>query len=81
MGDETIKVFSTPTCPYCTMLKEYLEEKNIEYEEIDVSQDQKQAETMVKKSGQMGVPQVWINDEVVIGFDKDKINELLDIKE
>ena len=72
-----VKVFSTPTCPYCYMAKSYLEEKNIPFEDIDVSQDQNQARAMIERSGEMGVPQIWIDDEVVIGFNKPVIDELL----
>lgn len=77
MKNAKVKVFSTPTCPYCYMAKAYLKEKNVDFEDIDVSMNQKQAVEMVKKSGQMGVPQLWINDEVVIGFNKPVIDQLL----
>jgi len=76
-AEEKVKVFSTPTCPYCHMVKAYLREKKINFRDIDVSQDHAQAQAMVEKSGQMGVPQLWINNEVVIGFDKQRINMLL----
>lgn len=76
-----IRVFSTPTCPYCVTLKQFLKEKGFEFEDIDVSQDQKAAEEMVQKSGQRGVPVVEINGEIVVGFDRDKISKLLNIKE
>ncbi len=73
----TVKVFSTPTCPYCHMAKDYLKAKNVTFEDIDVTQNRDQAMAMVKKSGQMGVPQLWIDDEVVIGYDTAKIDQLL----
>ena len=77
-----IKVFSTPTCPWCTKLKEYLDEKKIKYKSIDVSQDQEAASEMVKKSGQMGVPQTEINGKIIVGFDKEAIDkELAELKE
>jgi len=72
-----VKVFSTPTCPYCHMAKAYLKDKKIEFEDIDVSINQAQAVQMVQKSGEMGVPQLWIDDEVVIGFNKPVIDQLL----
>jgi len=72
-----VKVFSTPTCPYCHIAKDYLKEKKISFEDIDVSIDQNQARAMVEKSGQMGVPQLWIDDEVIIGFNKPIIDQLL----
>jgi glutaredoxin-like YruB-family protein len=74
-----IKVYSTPTCPYCITLKEYLKEHDIEFEDIDVSLDQKLIEEMVKKSGQMGVPVIEADGQIIVGFDKDKIKKLLNI--
>ena len=71
------KVYSTSTCPYCKLAKEYLSSKGIPYEDIDVSNDQEKAKEMVNISGQMGVPVIVINGEVVIGFDKGKIDSLL----
>ncbi|MBP7967755.1 thioredoxin family protein [Candidatus Woesebacteria bacterium] len=73
----SVKVFSTPTCPYCYMAKDYLKAKNIAFEDIDVTRDRNQAMAMVERSGQMGVPQLWIDDEVVVGFNTSKIEELL----
>ncbi|OIP23476.1 NrdH-redoxin [bacterium CG_4_10_14_0_2_um_filter_33_32] len=77
VNQHNVKVFSTPTCPWCIKVKEYLDEKQISHEDIDVSSDKKAAMEMVDKSKQMGVPQIWIDDEVVVGFDKEKINQLL----
>ena len=74
-----VKVYSTPTCPYCKMVKEYLNSKAIEYTDFDVSQDREAAEEMVKLSGQMGVPVVAVGRRTVIGFDKEKLNVLLKI--
>jgi len=76
-----VKVYSTPTCPYCVALKQYLTDNNIDFEEVDVSQDEEALDHMVKKSGQMGVPVVEIDDEMVVGFNKEKINKLLKIEE
>ena len=73
-------VYSTPTCTYCTQIKKYFNEKGIKYRDIDVSKDQKAAEEMVKRSGQQGVPQTDINGQIVIGFDRIKINKLLGIE-
>jgi len=75
----TVKVYSTPSCPYCFTLKEFLKEKNIFFEDIDVSKDQAAAEEMIKKSGQMGVPVVEIDGEIIVGFDKEKISQILKI--
>jgi glutaredoxin-like YruB-family protein len=76
-----IKVYSTVTCPYCVTLKKFLKEHNIEFEDIDVSQDEKARDEVIKKSGQMGVPIVEINGEIVVGFDREKIKQLLKITE
>jgi len=76
-----IRVFSTPVCPYCITLKEFLKEHNIEFEDINVAEDKKALEEMVEKTGQMGVPVIDINGEFVVGFDKEKISQLLNIKE
>jgi len=75
-----VKVFSTPTCPYCVTLKEYLKDNNIEFEAIDVSEDKAGLDEMVKKSGQMGVPVITIDEEVIVGFDRVKIDKLLNIE-
>jgi len=75
-----VTVYSTPTCTFCNQLKKYFDEKGIKYRDIDVSKDQKAAEEMVKRSGQQGVPQTDINGQIVIGFDRIKINKLLGIE-
>jgi glutaredoxin-like YruB-family protein len=74
-----VTVYSTPTCSWCTTLKRHLDQHGVRYKEIDVSKDQKAAEQMVKKSGQQGVPQTDINGQMIIGFDKTRINSLLGI--
>ena len=75
-----IKIYSTPTCVYCKMAKEFFKENNIEYTDVDVAADLKEREEMVQKSGQMGVPVIDIDGEITIGFNKEKIIELLGIK-
>lgn len=77
----TVKVFITPACPYCYTLKEFLKEKGIEFEEIDVSEDEKAREEMIKKSGKLEAPVIDIDGQIVVGFDKEKIVKLLNIKE
>ena len=76
-----IKVYSTPTCTYCVTLKRFLDEKGIKYEAVDVSQDEKQLQEMVDKSGQMGVPVIDIDGQTIVGFNRNKIVELLNIKD
>jgi len=73
-------VFSTPTCSYCNLAKRYFREKNIKFTDVDVSRDQNAARDMVKRTGQTGVPVILINNKAIVGFDKPKINQLLNIK-
>jgi glutaredoxin 3 len=72
-----VTVYSTPTCVYCKMAKEYFTEKGVVYKEIDVAKDQKAAEDMVEKSGQLGVPVIEIDGKFIVGFDKSKIDAAL----
>jgi len=75
-----IKIYCTPNCIYCNMTKDYLKEKGLKFKEIDVSVDHAAATEMIEKSGQMGVPVIDIDGELVIGFDKPKIEEVLKMK-
>jgi len=75
-----IVIYSTEYCVHCHHLKDYLKEKGFTYEEIDVSKDAAQAQIMIDKSGQRGVPVSDIDGHIVIGFDQDKVDELLNIK-
>ncbi|MBI3109787.1 NrdH-redoxin [Candidatus Daviesbacteria bacterium] len=77
-----VKIYSTTTCPFCKMEKQYLEEKGIQYENIFVDQQPDEAKRLIEESGQMGVPFTEItkdDGEVVkiLGFDKNKLNEAL----
>ncbi|MFC2143652.1 glutaredoxin family protein [Candidatus Aenigmatarchaeota archaeon] len=73
----TVKVYTTNTCPYCTMVKDFLKKQNVKFEEINVETDQKAAEEMIEKSGQMGVPVVDVNGTIIVGFNKPAIEEAL----
>ncbi len=75
-----IKIYSTQSCPYCVTLKEYLKANNVEFEDIDVSFDENLQQEMIDKSGQMGVPVADIDGQIVVGFDREKISQLLNIK-
>jgi glutaredoxin-like YruB-family protein len=75
-----VKIYSTPTCPYCKMTKEFLKQNNIEFENKDVSADKAIAEEMVNISGQMGVPVLDIDGTIIAGFDKEAIKKALHIK-
>jgi glutaredoxin-like YruB-family protein len=75
-----VTVYTTPTCSWCTTLKTYLDQQKIRYREINVAADSSAAEAMVRKSGQQGVPQTEINGQMIVGFDRNRINQLLEIK-
>ncbi|MCS7216919.1 MAG: glutaredoxin domain-containing protein [Candidatus Bipolaricaulaceae bacterium] len=75
--EHEVIVYTTPTCPWCQMVKRYLEARGIPYTEVDVSQNYQAALEMVRKSGQTGVPVVEIDGEIVVGFDRERIDQLL----
>ncbi len=72
-----VKVYTTPSCPYCGMAKRYLDSKNVRYESIDVSADKNAAVEMVNKSGQRGVPVIDFDGTIIVGFDKSRIDSML----
>ncbi len=74
-----VKIYTTPTCPHCIRAKKFLENSKITFENIDVSASQANAQEMVDKSGQMGVPVLDIEGEIITGFDKDRISKALNI--
>jgi len=69
-----IKVFSTKTCPWCTKVKEYLQNKGVEFETVDVSANREAAMEMVKKTGQMGVPVTQIGEKYIVGYNPEAID-------
>lgn len=73
-------MFTTPTCSYCNTAKRYLREKQIRFKEVDVSKDQKAARDMQRRAGTSGVPVILVNNRPIVGFDKPKINRMLNIK-
>lgn len=75
-----VKVYSTPTCPYCKAAKEFLTENKIKYEDIDVSKDHNAAQEMIEKSGQMGVPVIDIDGTIIVGFDKAAMKKALKMR-
>ena len=75
--EKKVMVYSTPTCPYCLKVKQFLKDSGVKFEEIDVSADQAKVQEMVEKSGQMGVPVLDIGGDIIVGFDKDKILQAL----
>ena len=77
MSDKKVVVYSTPTCPICKRAKAYLTEKGVSYQEIDVAASSEVARELIKRSGQMGVPVIIVNDDMLIGFNQAKLDELL----
>ncbi len=80
MTNNNVMVYSTKTCPFCVMAKEYFDKKGVKYEDIDVGSDRTKAMEMVAKSGQMGVPVIDINGQITIGFQPDVFEKLLNSK-
>jgi glutaredoxin 3 len=74
-----VKIYSTPNCPYCKMAKQFLTQNNVAFEDIDVSVNQLAAQEMISRSGQMGVPVLDLDGRIVVGFDKNKIKQLLNL--
>ena len=73
-----IKIYTTSTCPYCDLVKEHLDEKKLKYEELNIESNEDLAKEMVKKSGQMGVPVVEINNKIIVGVNKEEIDKALE---
>ena len=74
-----VMVYSTPTCPYCVRAKQFLKDNSIGFEDINVAVDHEKAQEMVQKSGQMGVPVIDVEGEIIIGFDRDKLKSSLEV--
>ncbi len=77
MPDKKVVVYTTPTCPYCKRAKDYLTQKEIAYTEHNVAADKEKAREMIDKTKQMGVPVIMVDDEVVVGFNQSKLDNLL----
>ncbi len=73
-------MFTTPTCSYCKTAKQYFRQQGIRFKDVDVSRDQTAARDMLSRSGQQGVPQILIGNKIVVGFNRSKIDRLLDLK-
>jgi glutaredoxin 3 len=72
-----IKIYSTESCGFCVRVKQYLKDKNLEFETVDIGAEPEKAQEMVEKSGQMGVPVIDVEGEIIVGFDKEKIDQAL----
>ena len=75
-----VKIYSTPTCPWCHKAKDFFKANKVAFTDIDVSKDKKAAEEMVKISGQTGVPVINANGKILVGFDEEKLKGALDLK-
>ncbi|HII72391.1 TPA: hypothetical protein HA265_06570 [Candidatus Woesearchaeota archaeon] len=73
----TVKVYSTPTCPYCKLAKEWLTQKGVKFQDINVAEDEAARDEMIEKSGQMGVPVIMIGEKIIVGFDLKALEEAL----
>lgn len=78
-NNSTVKIYTSPSCHWCHAAKEYFKSKGVAYEEIDVYANPDKGQEMIEKSGQMGVPVIEINGKILIGFDREKIDEFLAI--
>lgn len=74
-----VKVYSTPTCPFCKKAKEFLKQNNFTFKDLDVAESEQARSEMIKKSGQVGVPVLDIDGEIIVGFDREKIKKALKI--
>lgn len=77
---KNVTIYSTPTCHFCHAAKDFFKEQNVTFTDYNVSQDSAKRDEMIQKSGQMGVPVIFVDDEMVIGFDEPKLRDLLGIK-
>lgn len=75
-----VTMYTTPTCGYCKIAKEFFKQHNVEFQEKDVAVDLEAREYMIQKSGQLGVPVIEVDDTMVLGFDKGKLSQLLNIQ-
>lgn len=75
----TVTIYSTPTCHFCHMAKDFFDANHVAYTDFNVATDLPKRQEMIQKSGQMGVPVIMIDNELVIGFDQDRIKELLHV--
>ncbi|MDQ5962424.1 MAG: glutaredoxin 3 [Patescibacteria group bacterium] len=78
--NNSVTVYSTPTCHYCTMAKNFFKTHNVPFKDVDVSKSRESAMEMMMKSGQMGVPVVDINSKIIVGFDPNAFTDLLGLK-
>jgi len=76
---KSVTIYSTPSCHFCHLAKDFFTENNVEYTEFDVASDLDKRKEMMDMTGQMGVPVIKIEEDIIIGFDEDKVKELLGV--
>lgn len=74
-----VKIYTTSACHYCVMAKDFMRDKGVDFVEIDVMKDEKARDELIEKSGQLGVPVIDVNGKIVVGFQREKLEELLEI--
>ena len=77
MDQKKVVIYSTPTCHFCQAAKKFFAENNVEYTEYNVAEDAEKRQEMLEKTGQMGVPVIYIDEEMIVGFDEGKVKDLL----
>ena len=80
MAQPTVEIYSTPTCHFCHMAKDFFSANNVQFSDYNVATDLEKRKEMVTKSGQMGVPVIFVGDQMTVGFDEARLRELLSIK-
>jgi len=75
-----VKIYTTPTCSYCKLTKQFFKDHNVIYTEVDVASDEKARNEMIERTGQMGVPVIDVDGEIVVGFDQERLSELFGVK-
>ena len=76
----TVTIYSTPTCHFCHAAKDFFTANNVAFSDYNVAADLPKRQEMIQKSGQMGVPVIYVGDELIVGFDEDRLKELLNLK-
>ncbi len=74
-----VSIYTTDTCSYCKLAKDFFQKNNVEFQEFNVGSDLQKRQEMIEKSGQMGVPVITVGDDVIVGFNKSRLEELLGV--
>lgn len=77
--DKKVEIYSTPSCHFCQAAKAFMKEKDVKYTEYNVAEDQDKRQEMIEKSGQMGVPVIYVDGEMMVGYDEGKLSEMLEL--